>query len=85
MPQNMAGTLTISSKLSPFPFAAIAIASYTGNVDVIFDESATEIVLEFNGSKIKTEENIVLALANVSQLPQDDSIVRDSPCSLHMN
>jgi hypothetical protein len=72
---QMAATLTVSSKLSPFPFAALAIASYNQNAEIVFDESSTEVVLELNGSKITAESDIVHALAKGAQ---DNTVVRGS-------
>src|SRR5882762_5489103 len=71
----MDGTLTLSSKLSPFPFAAIAIASYTQKSALNFDESATGITLDFNGSKITSVDEIVHALAKAGDLSGDSAKV----------
>lgn len=67
----MVATLTLSSKLSPFPFAAIAIATYTQKADLVFDETATAISLDLNGSKITVEDEIVHAFAKVGGLSGD--------------
>lgn len=67
----MAGTLTVSSKLSPFPFAAIAIASYTQKAALLFDETATGITLDLDDSKITAEDEIVHALAKAGGLSAD--------------
>lgn len=67
----MARTLTVSSKQSPFPFAAVAIAAYTGTSELVFDETATGITLDLNGSKIIVEEDIVHALAKEAGLSSD--------------
>lgn len=72
----MSGTLTISSKQTPFPFAAIAIATYTGKADLFFDETATGATLELNGSTATTEEEIVLELAKSAGLSEDSAKVR---------
>ncbi|KAH9950240.1 glutamate-tRNA ligase [Amylocystis lapponica] len=64
----MAGILTVSSATSPFPFAAVAIASYTQKAEIIFDESASGITLELDGSKLTTESEIVQALAKAGEL-----------------
>lgn len=69
------GTLTLSSKLSPFPYSAIAIASYTEKAEIIFDEAATGILLDLNGSKIDNEEDIVHALAKAGGLSEDSAKV----------
>jgi hypothetical protein len=71
----MAGTITLSSKLTPFPFAAIAIATYTQKASLVFDETATAITLDLNGSKLTAEDEIVRALAKAGELPGDSSEV----------
>jgi glutamyl-tRNA synthetase len=67
------GTLTISSKLSPFPFAAIAIANYTQKADLNFDETAKGITLDLKGSNITSEDEIVHALAKAGNLSGDSA------------
>ncbi|KAJ3728456.1 glutamate-tRNA ligase [Lentinula raphanica] len=67
------GTLTLSSKLSPFPYSALAIAAYTEQCEVTYDETATSVSLDLNGSKIDTEEEIVHALAKVGGLSEDSA------------
>jgi glutamyl-tRNA synthetase len=76
----MDGTLTVSSKLSPFPFAAIAIASYTQKAALNFDETATGITLDLNGSSITSEDQIVHALAKAADLAGDSAKVSPSYC-----
>jgi len=71
----MAGTLTLSSKLSPFPFAAIAIASYTQKATLDFDEAAKGVTLDLNGSKITSEDEIVHALAKANNMSGDSAKV----------
>jgi len=64
----MVGILTVSSKLSPFPYAALAIAAFTQTADVVFDESAKGLALELDGDKLQVEEDIVHALAKAGAL-----------------
>lgn len=61
-------SLTLSSKLAPFPFSAIAIAAYTGKAHVIFDETAPLIVLDINSSIHRDEHDIVQVLAKEAGL-----------------
>ncbi|KAE9409788.1 glutamate-tRNA ligase [Gymnopus androsaceus JB14] len=68
-----AGTLTLSSKLSPFPYSALAIAAYTEKAEIVYDEAATGISLDLNGSKIDTEDEIVHALAKAGGLSEDSA------------
>jgi glutamyl-tRNA synthetase len=75
----MAGTLTLSAKASPFPFAVIAIASYTQKTEVVYDESVTGLVLELDGSKLTAEDEVVHALAMAAGLADDSAKVRDAP------
>ncbi|THU84795.1 glutamate-tRNA ligase [Dendrothele bispora CBS 962.96] len=69
----MSGTLTLSSKLSPFPYGILTIATYVGNIEVAYDEAITKPVLEINGSKIETEDDIVHALSTAGGLAEDSA------------
>jgi len=59
----MPNTLTVSSKQSPLPYAAIVIAAYTKKADLIFDDSTSGLVLVIDGTPLTQEEDIVQALA----------------------
>lgn len=74
----MTGTLTVSSKQLPFPFAAIAIAAYTGKAVLVFDETATGTALVLNGTTITEEEDIVQVLAKDGGLVGDSAKVEFS-------
>jgi len=74
----MAGQLTLSSKLAPFPYASAAIALYTSKAELLYDEAAKEPTLDLDGSKLTTEENIVQALAKAGGLSEDSEKVRSS-------
>jgi glutamyl-tRNA synthetase len=67
------GTLTISSKESPFPYAAVAIASYTQKAEVNYDESVAGLTLTVEGTQVTSEEDAVKALAKAGGLA-DDSV-----------
>ncbi|RDB21094.1 putative glutamate--tRNA ligase, cytoplasmic [Hypsizygus marmoreus] len=69
----MPGTLTVSSKHTPFPFAAVAVAAHTGKADLVFDETATGPVLALDGTTITDEEEIVQALAKEGGLSGDSA------------
>ncbi|KAI0950020.1 hypothetical protein AcV7_008616 [Taiwanofungus camphoratus] len=69
----MSGVLTASSAASPFPFAAVAIATYTGKAELAFEESTSGISLELNGSKLTAEDEIVRALAKAGGLADDSA------------
>ena len=71
----MVGTLTVSSTASPFPYAAVAIATYTKKAEVTFDESAAEANLELNGAHASGEEEIVRSLAKAGGLADDSAKV----------
>ena len=73
----MPSTFTISSKQSPFPYAAVAIAAYTGKADLVFDDSATEPILSVDGITMtsESEEDIVQALAKEGGLSEDSEKV----------
>jgi glutamyl-tRNA synthetase len=66
-----AGTLTLSFKESPFPYAAIAIASYTQTAEVNYDQSASGLTLTIEGTQITSEEDAVKALAKAGGLGED--------------
>lgn len=70
----MAGVLTVSSTASPFPYAALATATYTQKAEITFDESS-EISLDLNGSKVTGEDEIVRALAKAAGLADDSAKV----------
>ena len=74
----MPGTLTVSSKSSPFPFSALAIAAFTGAADVVFDESSACISLDLDGDRFVDEGAIVDALAKAGGLSHDKVKVRHS-------
>ncbi len=76
LPQ-MTGKLIVSSKQSPFPFGALAIASYTNLADITFDETAAAALLELNGSRYDSEEAIVQAIAQAGKLSEDSVKVSD--------
>ncbi|EKM55113.1 uncharacterized protein PHACADRAFT_173184 [Phanerochaete carnosa HHB-10118-sp] len=69
----MAAVLTVSSSASPFPYAAVAAATYTQKAEVKFDESAAGISLEFNGSTFASEDEIVRLLAKEAGLADDSA------------
>lgn len=77
---EMSGVLTASSAASPFPFAAVAIATYTGKAELAFEESTSGISLELNGSKLTAEDEIVRALAKAGGLADDSAKVRNRSC-----
>jgi glutamyl-tRNA synthetase len=71
----MTATLTVPSKQSPFPFAAIVIAAHTGKAEVVFDETASGIALTLDGTTITSEEDVVQALAKEGGLSEDSAKV----------
>jgi len=74
----MAGILTVSSKLSPFPFSALAIAVFTGAADIVFDESVAQISLGLNGHLFDHEDAITDALAKASGLYGENDKAREA-------
>ncbi|KAK7037996.1 putative glutamate--tRNA ligase, cytoplasmic [Favolaschia claudopus] len=66
-------TLTLSSKQTPFPWAAVAVASYTGKAELVFDETVSGISLQLPSSAISDEEQIVHTLAKQHGLTEDSS------------
>ena len=62
----MPPSLTVSSKLSPFPYAAITAAAFNGVGAVSYDESASGITLDLGETSITSEEEIVQTLAKLN-------------------
>jgi glutamyl-tRNA synthetase len=65
------GTLTVSFKESPFPYAAVAIASYTKGAEVDYNESTSGLTLTLGGTQFTSEEDAVRALAAAGGLAED--------------
>jgi glutamyl-tRNA synthetase len=61
-------SLTLSTKASPFPYSVLAIATYTQKAELNFNEAATGVLLDLDGDKYTTEEDIVTILAKVAGL-----------------
>lgn len=72
----MTDHLIISSKATPFPWAAVVIASSTGKANLVFDDNITTPTLQSGDSKITGEESIILSLANSGRVSDDSSKVR---------
>jgi glutamyl-tRNA synthetase len=68
-------TLTLSSKQTPFPWAAVAIAAHTGKVDVVYDETVAAVALSLNGSTITEDDAIIQAIAKEGGLADDSAKV----------
>ena len=66
-----AGTLSLSFKESPFPYAAVVIASYTQKAEVNYDESASGLTLTVEGTQVTSEEDAVKVLAKAGGLAED--------------
>ena len=71
----MTGVLTVSTSASPFPYAAIATATYTQKAEIKFDDAATGITLELNGTQL-AEDEVVRTLAKAAGLADDSAKVR---------
>ena len=68
-------SLTLSSTLSPFPYAAAALAAYTKQTELIFDDAVTDVVLDLSGTVISGEEKIIEELAKVGGLSSNSTAV----------
>lgn len=75
-------TLTVSSKLAPFPYSAVCIAYYT-KVNVVFNEAATKIAL--SGTASSDEAEIVQVLAKAGGLSDDSAQVKQSQKTLSLH
>ena len=71
-------SLTLSPALSPFPYAATALAVYTKRAELVFDDAAADVALDLGGTVISGEEKIVEELAKVGGLSSDSTVVRTS-------
>ena len=80
----MSNSLTLSSKRSPFPFAVIAIAAYTGKAELNFDEDSTDVSLEVDGTRVTDDAEIVQSLAKAGGLAEDSVKVRFLKCGPHI-
>ncbi|KDQ60876.1 hypothetical protein JAAARDRAFT_31877 [Jaapia argillacea MUCL 33604] len=67
----MAGLLTVSPKASPFPYATVAIAAYTQQAEIVFDDSVSSPSLDLKGSTITGDEEIVLAISKAGGLADE--------------
>ncbi|THH13649.1 hypothetical protein EW146_g6591 [Bondarzewia mesenterica] len=65
------GCLTVSP--TAFPYGAAAIALYTGKAELSYDNAATLPSLELDGSRIKSEDNIIFTLARAGGLAGDNT------------
>ena len=72
----MVGVLTLASSASPFPYAAVAIATYTAQAELNYDESVSAAILEVDGQQITGEDEIVRTLAKAGGLADDSAKVR---------
>ena len=63
---TMPDTLTVSPTLTPFPWGAVSIASFTQKAELVFDPSVSSPVLSFGGSTVTEEDEIVRVLAKAA-------------------
>ena len=68
-------SLTLSSTLSPFPYAAAALATYTKQAELVFDDTVADVALDLSGTVISGEEKIIEELAKVGGLSSDSTAV----------
>jgi glutamyl-tRNA synthetase len=71
----MPATLNLSSTLSPFPFAAAAIAAYTGKVELKFEDSTNQVTFDLDGSVTTEEDLIVQEIAKTAGVSDDNAKV----------
>ena len=77
---TMTGVLKLSATLSPFPYAAAAIATFTGKAELAFEESAS-LSLNLHGSTLSSEDEIVQTLAREGGLSEDSAKVCAGMCA----
>lgn len=92
LPTMVSGTLTVNSKLSPFPYAAVALATHIGpgSVDVVWqeDKGDEELVLsttavlsiDGDGTPVTDDGKILDRLVEVSGLSEDSEKVCSYIC-----
>lgn len=71
-------SLTLSPTLSRFPYAAAALAAYTKQAELIFDDTSNGVSLDLSGATISGEEQIIEELAKAGGLSSDSISVRIS-------
>lgn len=69
-------SLTLPSTLSPFPYAAAALAEYTKHAELTFDDASPDVSLHLGGAVISGEDKIVEELAKAGGLSSDSTTVR---------
>lgn len=67
--------LVVSPKQSPFPYAATAIAAFTGKVAVEFDDTVPSATLTVNSSTVTDEDAIIQSIATENGLASDSDKV----------
>ena len=67
--------LTLPSTASPFPYAAAALATYTKQAELVFNDASTDVFLDLNGTVVSGEEKIVEELAKSGGLSSDSTAV----------
>lgn len=68
-------TLTVPTKITPFPFGATALAAHTGLAAVVFDEAFTGPSLVLNGQSASDEDEIIRVLAKEADISGDSAKV----------
>ncbi|KAG9318600.1 glutamate-tRNA ligase [Chiua virens] len=66
-------SLTLPTKASPFPYASLAIATYTQKADLNFDETAAGVSLNLNDNQYTSEEEIVRILAKIAGISEEST------------
>lgn len=72
----MTSTLILPTNQTPFPYAACAIAAYTGSAAIVFDDGASGLTLTSNASNLSDEAAIVQVLATEGGLAENSEKVR---------
>lgn len=67
----MTSTLILPTNQTPFPYAACAIAAYTGSAAIVFDDGASGLTLKSDASNLSDEAAIVQVLATQGGLAED--------------
>ena len=68
-------SLRLSSTLSPFPYAAAALAVHTKQAELVFDDTSTGVSLDLSGAVTSGEEEVVQELAKAGGLSSDSTAV----------
>lgn len=73
---NMSIHLTFNPGTTPFPYAPLVLATHVGQIDIIFDDAATEKAkLDYDGELLTGVSQVTEMLAKMGNIASDDEKV----------